>query len=88
MSNVHVIHVNDVHGDLIDILYAHHACVWFDSTGSWAAWPAPEAVDYPVYCHKCGGRVAEVPLTEAGQAEYGPLLNVVITGDDPKEAAL
>lgn len=85
MSNVHVIHVNDAQGDLVDILYAHHECVTGPYYGGepWPEWPAPEAIDYPVYCHKCGGRVAEVPLTEAGMAEYGPLLNAVITGKEP-----
>jgi hypothetical protein len=65
MSNVHIRTVEDARGDLVDLVYYHHGCAPADVPG----WPAPEAIDYPVYCAECGERVEEVPLTDAGR-EY------------------
>jgi hypothetical protein len=78
MSNVHIEMVEDRNGDLIDLIYYHHGHAPEDVLG----WPAPESVDYPVYCGDgsrepsdprsgCGERVYEVPLTSYGEAEYG-----------------
>ena len=73
MANVHVRMIEDAQGDLVDIEYFHHFCAvdLFDDTIK--AWPAPEAVDYPVYCShdECGIRIVDVPLTDFGMAEYG-----------------
>jgi len=64
VSNVHVIHIEDANGDLVDIEYFHHGCAPEEAK----EWPAPEAIDYPVYCKVCGQRVEAVPLTEDGVA--------------------
>ena len=64
MSNVHVILDEDTNGDLVDIEYFHHACA---PSGA-KEWPAPESIDYPVYCGSCGERVEEVPLSDYGIA--------------------
>lgn len=66
MSNVHIEFVEDRNGDVEDILYYHHACAPANVKG----WPAPEAVDSPVYCARCKRRIHEVPLTEWGEREY------------------
>jgi hypothetical protein len=66
MSNVHVIHIEDANGDLVDIESYHHGCAPANALG----WPAPEAVDYPVYCDECGERIEAIPLTDYGRAEY------------------
>lgn len=63
MSNVHVEFEEDRNGDLVDVLYYHHSCAPENAKG----WPAPEALDYPVYCSGCGERVEEMPLTEEGE---------------------
>jgi len=65
MSNVHILQVEDARGDLVDLVYYHHGCAPADVLG----WPAPEAIDYPVYCEACGDRVEEVPLTDEGLAD-------------------
>lgn len=68
MSNVHVTQIEDGNGDLVDLRHFHHGCAPVMGT---AEWPAPEAVDYPVYCDGCGERIEAIPLTEYGRAEYG-----------------
>lgn len=65
MSNVHIKHIEDSNGDLVDLEYFHHSC----SPPDVLDWPAPEAVDYPVYCAGCEKRIDEVPLTEEGKHE-------------------
>lgn len=65
MSNVHIKFIEDRNGDLIDTWYYHHCCV---PNPSIMGWPCPEAVDYPVYCFECSGRIYEVPLTDEGKA--------------------
>lgn len=64
MANVHIRQVEDARGDLVDLLYWHHECSPADVLG----WPAPEALDYPVYCEGCDNRIYEVPLTDEGWA--------------------
>jgi len=64
VSNVHVILDEDTNGDLVDIEYFHHAC----APAGAKEWPAPEPIDYPVYCGECSGRVEEVGLTDDGVA--------------------
>jgi hypothetical protein len=77
MSNVHIRMVEDSRGDLVDLIYYHHEHAPADVPG----WPAPESVDYPVYCGDaqrepdspeagCGERILEVPLTRYGELEY------------------
>ena len=60
MSNVHIEFVEDQEGDLVDVIYYHHSCAPEYAKG----WPAPEGVDYEVYCESCGERIMEVPLNE------------------------
>lgn len=67
MSNVHIIFEEDNHGDLIDIYYFHHGCASSEAK----EWPAPESVDYPVYCAECSERIHSVPLTDEGERLYG-----------------
>lgn len=64
MSNVHIRFIEDFDGSLVDIEYYHHSCAPRDVLG----WPAPEAVDYPVFCSDpdCNMQIDEVPLTEYG----------------------
>jgi hypothetical protein len=62
MANVHIRMIEDANGNLIDVEYFHHSCAPRDVKG----WPAPESVDYPVYCADCGMRMHAVPLTDAG----------------------
>lgn len=78
MSNVHIREINDANGDLVDLQYFHHSHAPDDVPG----WPAPESVDYPVYCGAntsgvidsgCGERIHEVGLTRAGREAYGEL---------------
>jgi len=69
MCNVHVEFIEDRDGDVEDILYYHHSCAPSYAKG----WPCPEALDYPVYCDKCGERIYEIPLTDWGKREYGEL---------------
>lgn len=66
MSNVHIQHIEDGNGDLVDILYYHHYC----APANVPSWPAPEALDYPVYCAACESAIDAVPLTEYGQAAF------------------
>lgn len=67
MSNVHIQFHEDSNGDLVDITYYHHSCSPADVLG----WPAPESVDYPVYCGHCTERIHEVPLaTDALHGKY------------------
>lgn len=63
MSNVHIEFIEDEKGDLVDIKYFHHFC----SPENLLDWPAPESLDYPVYCEKCKERIFEVPLTVDGE---------------------
>lgn len=65
MSNVHIQTVEDLNGDLVDLIYYHHGCAPDDVPG----WPAPGSVDYIVHCEECGERIEEVPLTEEGRRE-------------------
>jgi len=62
MANVHIRMIEDANGDLVDLEYFHHSCAPDDVPG----WPAPEAVDYEVYCAECGLIVDAVPLTDWG----------------------
>ncbi len=59
MSNVHVIMIEDYRGDLIDIEHYHHSCAPPEAK----EWPAPESVDYPVFCVKCEKVILEIPLS-------------------------
>lgn len=68
MSNVHITQIEDANGDLVDLRHFHHACAPIMGAPEW---PAPEAVDYPIYCAGCGDRIEEVPLTDAGREAYG-----------------
>lgn len=80
MSNVHIQMVEDRSGDLVDLIYYHHS----HAPAGVLGWPAPESVDYPVYCGDpsadptderagCGDRIEEVPLTRDGRVTYGEL---------------
>jgi hypothetical protein len=82
MSNVHIRMVEAANGDLIDLVYYHHDCAPTGVLG----WPAPEELDYPVYCAGCGRRVYEVPLTREGRAEYTepePFVERMMPGQEP-----
>jgi hypothetical protein len=82
--------VEDERGDLVDLVYFHHAHAPADVAG----WPAPEATDHPVFCGGdaaywerpgapgCGERIHEVPLTEWGQREYGECPYRAIDSDE------
>lgn len=65
MSNVHVFLEEDQDGDLVDI---HYYCCFCGSAEGVDEWPAPESLDYPVYCTECGDRLP-VLLSEYGQKE-------------------
>lgn len=64
MSNVHIKLIEDENtGDVYDALYWHHGCAPEDVLG----WPAPEALDYMVFCEGCGYVIEAVPLTKYGE---------------------
>lgn len=63
MSNVHLEFIEDATGDLVDILYRCHVCGENEGIKDW---PAPDALDYPVYCEDCSDRLP-VPLTQDGE---------------------
>jgi hypothetical protein len=66
MTNVHIRHIQDAAGDLVDLEYYCHTCgIQHRVPG----WPAPEAIDYPVFCSDCG-LLLDVPLTLDGQIEF------------------
>lgn len=66
-ANVHVRHIEDANGDLVDIEYFHG----YHAPADAGAWPAHEAMDYPVYCSECEERIDAIGLTDEGRAEYG-----------------
>jgi hypothetical protein len=71
MSNVHVVFMEDENDDLYDIKYYHHECAVKEAF----EFPAPEAIDYPVYCEVCEERIYDVPLTEYGEQYLQELLH-------------
>jgi hypothetical protein len=69
MASTYLEFVTDDRGDTVDILYWHGHCAPVE-VRALGSWPAPEAIDYPVYCSGCGERMESVPLTSWGKAEY------------------
>jgi hypothetical protein len=62
MSNVKVDMEIDAQGDLIDVIYYHGYCAPDGAEN----YPAPESLDYLVYCKVCGDWIEEIPLTDDG----------------------
>ena len=82
-ANVHIRSIEDASGDLVDLEYFHHSCSPSDVLG----WPAPESLDYPVYCEACGDRVA-VGLTDDGLAEMAEHPAILTDGEMARAAEL
>jgi hypothetical protein len=70
MSNVHIRTIEDADWNLVEINYWHHYCALDEAPEiqkTISEYPAPEALDYPVYCYACGERIESVPLTDYGR---------------------
>jgi hypothetical protein len=65
MANVHIQQIEDRNGDLVELVYFCHTC---GIDRGVPGWPAPESLDYNVYCADCG-LVLLIPLTLDGQRE-------------------
>jgi hypothetical protein len=67
MSNVKIEMVNDANGDLTDVRYWHRFCA--PNRDEVQDYPAPESMDYLVYCDQCGEWIDAIPLTDDGAAQ-------------------
>jgi hypothetical protein len=65
VSNVKIVMENDARGDLVDVHYYHRFCAPHDAQD----YPAPDAMDYLVYCKHCGEWIDAIPLTDDGAQE-------------------